>query len=131
MMLPHFEDEQVRIGEENRYRITDRGDGTVDIVFTGQVERPGTPINKATLNPMVDKINELESRTEGLEEATLQQVHDLQVNFIDLSIEFETLKGATLNGVTANIFVETFQTLNDIEMIHGSFDVTNEKVYLP
>lgn len=52
------------------------------------------------------------------------------LNIIDLAVNLETLKGATLTGVIANIFVETFLSLTDITLSHGVFDATNKKVYL-
>lgn len=58
MTLPLFEDEQVRQGEENRYQIIQREDGHVDIIFTGTITTPGTPINKSTLNPIVEHVND-------------------------------------------------------------------------
>ncbi|OKO91412.1 hypothetical protein BRO54_2689 [Geobacillus proteiniphilus] len=49
---------------------------------------------------------------------------------IDMAVELETLKGATLNGVTANIFIETFQNLNDINLMNGIYDSTNKRLVL-
>jgi hypothetical protein len=54
----------------------------------------------------------------------------IDLNIIDLAINLETLKGAILTGVVANIFVETFQTLGDITLSHGTYDAGNKKVYL-
>lgn len=54
----------------------------------------------------------------------------IDLNIIDLAINLETLKGTVLTGVAANIFVETFQTLGDITLSHGTYDATNKKVYL-
>jgi hypothetical protein len=53
-----------------------------------------------------------------------------QLNFINLALEVETMKRASLNGVTANIFIESFVDLNDISLLHGTYDSTNQKVYL-
>jgi hypothetical protein len=54
----------------------------------------------------------------------------IDLNIIDLAINLETLKGAILTGVVANIFVETFQALTDITLSHGTYDAVNKKVYL-
>jgi hypothetical protein len=54
----------------------------------------------------------------------------IDLNIIDLAINLETLKGAILTGVAANIFVETFQALTDITLSHGIYDAVNKKVYL-
>lgn len=52
------------------------------------------------------------------------------INIIDMAVELETLKGATLNGVTANIFIETFNNLNDINLMNGFYDSTNKRLVL-
>ena len=39
---------------------------------------------------------------------TTSKLANINLNIIDMAVELETLKGATLNGVTANIFIETF-----------------------
>lgn len=50
----------------------------------------------------------------------------LQVNVIDLAIEMETTKNAELNGVTANIAIETFLNLNDVTLDRGGYNSTNK-----
>lgn len=59
-----------------------------------------------------------------------QQFLDVNLNIIDMAVELETLKGATLNGVTANIFIETFQNLNDINLTHGIYESENKRLVL-
>jgi hypothetical protein len=61
---------------------------------------------------------------------TASKFTSLNVNMIDMAVELETLKGATLNGVTANIFIETFQNLNDINLMNGIYDSTNKRLVL-
>ena len=55
---------------------------------------------------------------------------NINLNIIDMAVELEMLKGATLNGVTANIFVETFTNLNDINLMNGVYDSTNKRLVL-
>ncbi|MGG3987533.1 hypothetical protein [Bacillus smithii] len=62
--------------------------------------------------------------------ATKDELTHLNLNVIDMAVELETLKGATLNGVTANIFIETFQNLNDINLMNGIYDSTNKRLVL-
>lgn len=50
----------------------------------------------------------------------------LQANIIDLAIELETSKNAELNGVNANIAIETFLTLDDVTMERGVHSATNK-----
>lgn len=52
----------------------------------------------------------------------------LQANIIDLAIELETTKNAELNGVNANIAIETFLNLNDVTMERGVYSATNKWV---
>ena len=55
---------------------------------------------------------------------------NINLNIIDMAVELETLKGATLNGVTANVFIETFTNLNDINLMNGIYDSTNKRLVL-
>ncbi|PUF85658.1 MULTISPECIES: phage tail protein [unclassified Geobacillus] len=61
---------------------------------------------------------------------TASKFTNINLNIIDMAVELETLKGATLNGVTANIFIETFQNLNDINLMNGIYDSTNKRLVL-
>lgn len=51
-------------------------------------------------------------------------------NMIDALIELETIKQAELNGVTANIFIETFRDLSAITVTGGVFNATQGKIEL-
>lgn len=59
--------------------------------------------------------------------AQKQLSQDLDI--IDLNVNLETLRGATLTGIIANIFVETFLTLDDITLDQGIYDAMNRKIY--
>lgn len=61
---------------------------------------------------------------------TASKFTNINLNIIDMAVELETLKGATLNGVTANIFVETFTNLNDINLMNGVYDSVNKRLVL-
>lgn len=61
---------------------------------------------------------------------TASKFTNINLNIIDIAVELETLKGATLNGVTANIFVETFTNLNDINLMNGIYDSINKRLVL-
>ena len=61
---------------------------------------------------------------------TASKFTNINPNIIDMAVELETLKGTTLNGVTANIFVETFTNLNDINLMNGIYDSTNKRLVL-
>ncbi|GGJ68303.1 phage-related tail fiber protein [Anoxybacillus voinovskiensis] len=61
---------------------------------------------------------------------TATKFTNINLNIIDMAVELETLKGATLNGVTANIFIETFTNLNDINLMNGIYDSANKRLVL-
>ncbi|GAB6891093.1 hypothetical protein [Geobacillus stearothermophilus] len=61
---------------------------------------------------------------------TASKFTNINLNIIDMAVELETLKGATLNGVTANIFIETFQNLDDINLMKGVYDSVNKRLVL-
>jgi hypothetical protein len=84
-----------------------------------------------------EKLKEAEAAAEAVQAAlnahladNEQQFLDVNLNIIDMAVELETLKGATLNGVTANIFIETFQNLNDINLTHGIYESENKRLVL-
>lgn len=72
----------------------------------------------------LDVIGYIESRTTDAE----SKFTNINLNIIDMAVELETLKGATLNGVDANIFVETFTNLNDINLMRGGYDSVNKRL---
>lgn len=61
---------------------------------------------------------------------TAQQFTNMNINMIDMAVELETLKRATLNGVASNIFIETFQTIDDINLFNGIYDSTNKRLFV-
>ncbi|MFT4413178.1 hypothetical protein ACLM5H_04880 [Fredinandcohnia humi] len=65
-----------------------------------------------------------------IEQDTAEVVRALRINQINLAMELETLKRATLTGVDANIFVETFVNTEDITLSNGMYDSTNQKIYI-
>lgn len=74
----------------------------------------------------LDVIGYIESRTTETE----SKFTNINLNIIDMAVELETMKGATLNGVDANIFVETFTNLNDINLMRGGYDSVNKRLVL-
>lgn len=86
----------------------------------------GQPNGVATLGPD----GKVPTEQLSSDAATKDELTHLNINVIDMAVELETLKGATLNGVTANIFIETFQNLNDINLMNGVYDSTNKRLVL-
>lgn len=54
----------------------------------------------------------------------------MNANVIDMGIEVELLKQAELQGVNANIFLETLQDLGDIKLHKGTYDAVNKRITL-
>lgn len=54
----------------------------------------------------------------------------MKANIIDIGIEVELLKRAELRGVNANIFLETFQSIDDVKLTKGTYDSTNHRITL-
>lgn len=81
------------------------------------------PATQAELDTVINNLN-----THLAE--TASKFTNINLNIIDMAVELETLKGATLNGVTANIFVETFTNLNDINLMNGIYDNINKRLVL-
>ncbi|WP_397537879.1 hypothetical protein [Rummeliibacillus pycnus] len=79
-----------------------------------------------TVSNLYTLIEALDIRTDILEE----QMIDTNSNLIDVAIELEMLKASLLTGVNANIMIETFQNLNDIELVNGIYDTTNKRLYI-
>lgn len=49
---------------------------------------------------------------------------------LDLTMEVAILSSATSSGVDSNIVIETFKTLDDVNLIKGKYDAENRRVYL-
>ena len=80
--------------------------------------------------PTVQQHNELSQQLSAHLAETTSKFTNINLNIIDMAVELETLKGATLNGVTANIFIETFQNLDDINIMNGVYDSANKRLVL-
>jgi len=88
-------------------------DGTVTLTpAPGTVVQEGTPVNAANLNK--------------IEQGFVSHLADYvpfkdrtNMNILNLAIETEMLKGAVLTGITANIYIETFQDATDVDILQG------------
>ncbi|RLQ08637.1 hypothetical protein NSQ51_13395 [Geobacillus sp. FSL K6-0789] len=103
----------------------DTVDGKQASDFVWKTEK-GKPNGVATLGPD----GKVPSEQLSSDAATKDELTHLNINIIDMAVELETLKGATLNGVTANIFIESFQNLNDINLMNGIYDSANKRLVL-
>lgn len=85
-------------------------------------------LNTTDKDSLVDAINEIKQDQVSHSADTASKFTNINLNIIDMAVELETLKGATLNGVDANIFVETFTNLNDINLMNGVYDSINKRL---
>lgn len=66
---------------------------------------------------------------EGLQDAldnTVADTSNLQSNLLGLAIELEMLKAAEITGVDSNIFIETFQNVDDLLVLNGAYNTTGK-----
>lgn len=105
---------------------------------TGAVILAATDVGAETPAGAQTKANQAEANAKAYADQklashladTTSKFTNINLNIIDMAVELETLKGATLNGVTANIFIETFNNLNDINLMNGIYDSTNKRLVL-
>lgn len=75
-------------------------------------------------------------------EAGSDLAHDRLNNVVDyledadrtqknLRFEFLLLKASVTSGLTSNIFVDNFETLDGIDLIAGAHDAELQRIYLP
>ncbi|WP_432662450.1 hypothetical protein R9X47_18155 [Wukongibacter baidiensis] len=62
-----------------------------------------------------------------LENQTNEAVRSLKLNQLDIAVELETLKGAVLTGVNANVMVQTFSDLEGT-LIQGIYNNMEKKL---
>ncbi|MGG3872494.1 hypothetical protein [Brevibacillus laterosporus] len=58
------------------------------------------------------------------------RVSNDQANILGIAIDLEMLKGALLNNVSANIYIETLDNKDDINLMNGIHDPVAEKIVL-
>lgn len=73
-----------------------------------------------------EKLAEVDTSANSLDNRVMNSEH----NMIDLAIEVEILKNSALHGVDSNIIIETFQNLDDVNLVSGVYDSTRKLVKL-
>lgn len=104
-------------------------DPSVIIASRKYVDDKVAPVEQKA-NQNATSIQQLQQQVNAHLNDTASKFTNIDLNIIDMAVELETLKGATLNGVTANIFIETFNNLNDINLMNGVYDSTNKRLVL-
>lgn len=118
MTLPHFVDRQISLGEEKRYRITERGDGTVDIEKLGIVEE-GSRINAATLNSIVDHVNDTSIHI-------LRSEYEAEI--ASLRNRIQLIEATFPDNFKNNLFTEDLATLKSVKLIRGRFNSAESRL---
>lgn len=86
---------------------------------TGEVIQQGTPMSKRTFGHMDEGIKKATDGLIKLAEKTMQMEQEIKI-----------LKDSTLNNMTNNIFLETFNSLDSIKLKTGIYDNRLKKIYL-
>ncbi len=103
-----------RVVEKPRtFTMQQNPDGTITLVpAPGTVVQEGTPVNAANLNKLENGLVSHLADYVPFKDRT-------NMNILNLAIETEMLKGAVLTGITANIYIETFQDATDVDILQG------------
>lgn len=92
----------------------------------GDISHPGVPFNASRANNLEKGVLLAHERLNKVI-AFLEELTHVQKN---LRLEFLLLKSSVTSGLTSNIFVENFDSLQDIDLTHGSHDAEDRKIYL-
>lgn len=88
-------------------------------IDTGEVIQQGTPISARNLNNMEDGI---------FDNYVLSRAN--KGDLTSLSVEVAILKEASLNNMTNNVFFESFNSLDDVEVSNGIYDKVGKRLYV-
>jgi len=91
----------------------------VEDITTGEVIQEGTPLSQTNLGHMDDGIKLVTDET--ILHAAL---------IADAQKEIKVLKDATLNNMTNNVFLKSFDTVNSVAIISGVYDSAARKIYV-
>jgi hypothetical protein len=89
------------------------------------------PVTEMDINRWEQGIKDAHDLLANVSDQTIEQLKDTRLNLLALGIAVQNLQGAILHGITAYFGVETFKTLDKVELIHGQHDPVDQKVYLP
>ncbi len=117
--LPLFVDRQVTQGEEDLYNFTDLGNGKARINFAGTIETPGTRINAATLNPIVNHVND-------------DSIHITRAEFnaaiSSLNNRVQLIESTFPDSFNHNLFTEDLVTLDAVKLTRGYYNEAQSRL---
>lgn len=115
-------------------KIKEAADAVGDI---GNVELPNLDTDDKELGGAINEINtKVNQHLEQNDAHTVEQISglrelldnttadtsSLQSNLLGLAIELEMLIAAELTGVDSNVFIETFQNVDDLTILNGAYN---------
>jgi len=93
----------------------------------GDNSHPGTKFTAKRANNMEKGIDKAHDRLNNIVDY-LENSERIQKN---LRFEFLLLKASVTSGLTSNIFVDNFETLEGINLTAGAHDPQLQRIYLP
>lgn len=92
----------------------------------GDITHPGTKFTARRGNNLEQGVDKAHERLNN----TVLYIDDLTRTQKNLRLEFLLLKASVTSGLTSNIFVENFETTDDIVLMHGSHDPADQKLFI-
>lgn len=92
----------------------------------GDITHPGTKFTARRGNNIELGVTKAHERLNN----TVLYLDDLTRSQKNLRLEFLLLKASVTSGLTSNIFVENFETTEDIVLVHGFHDPSDQKLYI-
>lgn len=93
----------------------------------GDNSHPGTKFTAKRANKIEEGVDKAHERLNDIV-GFLENSDRIQKN---LRFEFLLLKASVTSGLTSNIFVDNFETLDGINLIAGAHDPELQRIYLP
>ncbi|MED1917116.1 hypothetical protein P4V64_17500 [Bacillus thuringiensis] len=117
-MIEQFTDRRYNLGEEKKYQMR-RQDGSVEVVEMEKVGivEPGSRINAATLNPIVQHVND-------------PNLHVPRTEIVALETRIKTLESQLANDMRDNQFVFDFSSLGGLKIEAGWVDESNAQLVI-
>ena len=117
-MMQQFVDRRYNLGEEKKYQLRHQ-DGTVEVVELEKVGivEPGSRINAAALNPIVDHVND-------------QNLHVPRTEITALEARIKALESSLANDLRDNLFSFDFSSTVGLNIEAGWVDQANAQLVI-
>lgn len=98
-----------------------------EFIETMRMIQKSDPVHANIMNALFQQLLNNDRALKGIAENISISVNN---RMTDLESEVKTLKDATLNNMTNNVFIETFDSLNSIRLSSGIYDNASKKIYV-